>query len=432
VSDLGAILSLATKWDVQHIRALAIAELESRVSPIEALVLARDFDVRPWLIPAYVSVCMRPEPPNLNEAKYLCTLDLVLIATVRENILTGRCAYDSQFLHAYIESLLAQCEVSVSPDSSLLSSSLAAFEFQNSLVPGNSSQSKSAVDASTVTSEHAATSANKPTELSHPPLGSSTPDSEATLASAQLQSERASSADISTEEDILNTLNGKKYHRILNEISKNDFEYITRVAGKWANADDAETQASLFDFVRSFFHRCALEESFVSSASRFLAALVGYTSPKTETSKGNTRNCGHVQDKLIVIAREILSTSSYKQSGSQMQNETLSILLDENEKIDDAKFSQRLLNVVKLIGELTRAKIFDPEQIIAFLPTHRSSINALYYHLTILGPILDSVQSGQKLSDVLDKFEQNIRLTNTSGKYTDENKNHDLATVNVS
>jgi hypothetical protein len=133
VSDWSAVLCLATLWKVQEIRDLAINELEQRVSPVEALVLARDYDVQHWLIPSYVSVCLQPEPLSLHEVKYLCILDLVIISRVRESILTGKCTKDTQSLSAYVGSLLEESEVVMSQDSSLLPVSSGARISQDSL-----------------------------------------------------------------------------------------------------------------------------------------------------------------------------------------------------------------------------------------------------------------------------------------------------------
>lgn len=79
-------MRLATRWEFNSIRALAIDMLEPLASPLQKLVLARSFDVPQWLQSALVSLCMRKEPLALSEADLLSMSDVVAIATARETL----------------------------------------------------------------------------------------------------------------------------------------------------------------------------------------------------------------------------------------------------------------------------------------------------------------------------------------------------------
>ncbi|KZV59967.1 hypothetical protein PENSPDRAFT_594636, partial [Peniophora sp. CONT] len=84
VTDWSAILRLATMWQFQEQRELAIAALESLASPLEKLVLARAHGVEPWLHPAFVALCMRRTTLSLQEAATLSLQDTLHIMAARE------------------------------------------------------------------------------------------------------------------------------------------------------------------------------------------------------------------------------------------------------------------------------------------------------------------------------------------------------------
>ncbi|VDC03761.1 unnamed protein product [Peniophora sp. CBMAI 1063] len=84
------VLRLATEWQFDDIRAAAIEGLGPLASPCEKLVLGRLHHVDNWLHPAFVELCLRPEPLNLAEVKILSHEDIVLIMTAREAVRCGR------------------------------------------------------------------------------------------------------------------------------------------------------------------------------------------------------------------------------------------------------------------------------------------------------------------------------------------------------
>ena len=66
-----ALLSIATRYDLDDIRERAIREINSFVPPLDPVrlvELALHFDVMQWLERAYVSLCTRPHPLTTTEA----------------------------------------------------------------------------------------------------------------------------------------------------------------------------------------------------------------------------------------------------------------------------------------------------------------------------------------------------------------------------
>jgi hypothetical protein len=79
-----AVLVLAHRWDFPAIRAVAVAELAAVTTPIDKLVLARDYGVEEWLAGAYLAVCEAPEYPSDEDCLRLDRATIVKIGRARE------------------------------------------------------------------------------------------------------------------------------------------------------------------------------------------------------------------------------------------------------------------------------------------------------------------------------------------------------------
>ncbi|KAI0735308.1 hypothetical protein C8Q76DRAFT_610069 [Earliella scabrosa] len=86
-----SILSLATRWDFNDVRALAIKQLQTLdMSPTDKIVIAREYDVGGrWVLNAYTALCERPEPLSLPEASRLGLETAMRIAQLREQLRAG-------------------------------------------------------------------------------------------------------------------------------------------------------------------------------------------------------------------------------------------------------------------------------------------------------------------------------------------------------
>ncbi|KAL1712972.1 hypothetical protein EV715DRAFT_277635 [Schizophyllum commune] len=79
-----SILRLADKWRFTDLRAHALEMLKSTASPIDRILIAREFDLPDWLLPAFIDLCRAPDPPSEAEAEHLGLSALVKIGRVRE------------------------------------------------------------------------------------------------------------------------------------------------------------------------------------------------------------------------------------------------------------------------------------------------------------------------------------------------------------
>jgi hypothetical protein len=85
-----SVLSLAHRWDFAAIRAVAIDELAAVTTPIDKLVLARDYDVEEWLAGAYLAVCEAPAYPSDADCARLDRATIVRIGRAREALRSPR------------------------------------------------------------------------------------------------------------------------------------------------------------------------------------------------------------------------------------------------------------------------------------------------------------------------------------------------------
>ena len=80
-----SVLHLSTRWNFTSIRSLALNNIQPP-TPHDRLLLARTYSVDHWVNPAFSALCERRSPLNLDEARQMKIEDVVLVATVREDI----------------------------------------------------------------------------------------------------------------------------------------------------------------------------------------------------------------------------------------------------------------------------------------------------------------------------------------------------------
>ena len=79
------MLHLSTQWDFASIRRLALNNIQPP-SPHDQLLLARAYSVDHWVTPALSALCERSAPLGLDEARQMNIEDVVLVATIREDV----------------------------------------------------------------------------------------------------------------------------------------------------------------------------------------------------------------------------------------------------------------------------------------------------------------------------------------------------------
>ena len=79
------MLDLSTCWDFTSVRRLALNNIQPP-TPHDRLILARTYSVDHWVVPALSALCERDAPLSLDEARQMDIEDVVLVATVREDV----------------------------------------------------------------------------------------------------------------------------------------------------------------------------------------------------------------------------------------------------------------------------------------------------------------------------------------------------------
>ncbi len=80
-----SVLHLSTRWGFASLRKLALRSVNPP-TPCDQLLLARTYGIDHWVLPALSALCERTAPISLNEARQMRIEDVVLVATVREDI----------------------------------------------------------------------------------------------------------------------------------------------------------------------------------------------------------------------------------------------------------------------------------------------------------------------------------------------------------
>ena len=101
-----SVLHLSTLWDFASLRKLALKSIEPP-TPHDQLVLARTYSVEEWVLPALTALCSRALPLSLDEARQMDLQDVILVASVREEIRDGALRVDPADIPHCIEAAQA-------------------------------------------------------------------------------------------------------------------------------------------------------------------------------------------------------------------------------------------------------------------------------------------------------------------------------------
>jgi len=104
VPEWTSVLKLATMWEFGEIRKLAIRKMSQlTIDTVEKIVMARDYHVVEWLVPAINSIARRDEPMTLQDVNRLGWDYVLKIAQVRESFTMGKnvgyCRYCDNYIH---------------------------------------------------------------------------------------------------------------------------------------------------------------------------------------------------------------------------------------------------------------------------------------------------------------------------------------------
>jgi hypothetical protein len=101
------VLRLSTLWGFASIRKLALKSIKPP-TPHDQLVLARAYAVDQWVLPSLTALCERALPLSLDEAQEMSVEDVILVATVREEIRGGVLREDVADIPSHIEIALVR------------------------------------------------------------------------------------------------------------------------------------------------------------------------------------------------------------------------------------------------------------------------------------------------------------------------------------
>ena len=100
-------------WDFASIRRLALNNIQPP-TPHDRLLLARTYSVDHWVNPALSALCERRAPLSLDEARQMNIEDVVLVATVREDIRNHTLRVDAAEIPLHVEAEKPVCPVPIS------------------------------------------------------------------------------------------------------------------------------------------------------------------------------------------------------------------------------------------------------------------------------------------------------------------------------
>ena len=82
-----AVLKLATLWEFDEIRGVAIETLAlSDLNAVDKVVAAMEYGIEEWLLPAYLSLVQRPEPISPHEGHRMGLETALKLASEREKL----------------------------------------------------------------------------------------------------------------------------------------------------------------------------------------------------------------------------------------------------------------------------------------------------------------------------------------------------------
>ena len=83
------LLSIANIYGLKRVYRRAIAQIEDidvTLDPISRVLMAKKFNIKKWLAPAYVALCTRTDPINASEAEKLGIYTFVKLVAARESL----------------------------------------------------------------------------------------------------------------------------------------------------------------------------------------------------------------------------------------------------------------------------------------------------------------------------------------------------------
>lgn len=116
VAQWTSALSASTELGFRNVRQQAVDELAKLASPVDKIMLARSYDLEPWLSDAYVSLCKREEPLTLEEARRIPLEDVVKLGQIRHQVRQGAFQWTEESRLQVLSTLDGRPQEAPSPD----------------------------------------------------------------------------------------------------------------------------------------------------------------------------------------------------------------------------------------------------------------------------------------------------------------------------
>ncbi|KZV76877.1 hypothetical protein PENSPDRAFT_660838 [Peniophora sp. CONT] len=115
VGEWTAVLRLASIWEFESIRELAIKQLDGRLLPLDRLVLSRSYDIPDWLLDGFVGIILRDEPLTTEELQRLSPSiqDIVHIIACREAVFSKTISSDECSMRRHVLQHVLKAPVSL-------------------------------------------------------------------------------------------------------------------------------------------------------------------------------------------------------------------------------------------------------------------------------------------------------------------------------
>ncbi|KAI0654482.1 hypothetical protein C8Q70DRAFT_521812 [Cubamyces menziesii] len=81
-----SVLRISHRYEFDEYCKLAVQRLETLATPIDRILLAREYDIPNWLENAYYDLCVREDSLTYDEGVRLGMADVILIAELRQRI----------------------------------------------------------------------------------------------------------------------------------------------------------------------------------------------------------------------------------------------------------------------------------------------------------------------------------------------------------
>ncbi|CAE6451038.1 unnamed protein product [Rhizoctonia solani] len=74
-------------WNFSDLQAYLLAQAETALDDVGKIEFAKEFNMKKWLLPAYLNLCRRSTPPTTDEATKLGVHSLLMVFRLREHYL---------------------------------------------------------------------------------------------------------------------------------------------------------------------------------------------------------------------------------------------------------------------------------------------------------------------------------------------------------